>query len=66
MRDVATARGALFPLGIRQERALNLLPTLARHGVGLLDRMRAAADSHAARLVVGRVDVDGTPREGRG
>jgi hypothetical protein len=30
--DVATARGALFPLGKPQERALNALPILARTG----------------------------------
>ena len=43
MRDLATARAALYPLGVRQERALNLIPTLARHGVELLAEMRDAA-----------------------
>ena len=50
-RDVATVRAALYPRGTRQERALNLLPTLARHGLGLLGEMRTAAGAHAQRLV---------------
>ncbi|MFL5574427.1 MAG: bacillithiol biosynthesis BshC [Gemmatimonadaceae bacterium] len=53
MRDVATARGALFPGGKRQERALNLLPMLARHGPSLVDAMAARAAEHAASLVAG-------------
>jgi len=53
MRDLATARAALYPFGVRQERALNLTPTLARHGVGLLIEMRDAAAEHAGRLVEG-------------
>jgi len=52
MRDVGTARGALFPNGVRQERALNLIPMLARHGLGLLDEMRASASVHARSLVL--------------
>jgi uncharacterized protein YllA (UPF0747 family) len=51
MRDVGTLRGALFPLGVRQERALNLIPTLARHGLELLSEMRRDASAHAASLV---------------
>ena len=51
MRELATARGALFPNGVRQERALNLIPLLARHGLGLLDDMRASATAHARGLV---------------
>jgi bacillithiol biosynthesis cysteine-adding enzyme BshC len=51
MRDLATVRGSLFPAGVRQERALNLLPLLARHGIGLLDEMRASASSHARSLL---------------
>lgn len=52
-RDLATARGALHPRGVRQERALNLLPLLARHGPVLLERMRARAREHADALVEG-------------
>ena len=53
MRDVATARGALFPNGARQERALNLIPLLARHGPGLLRDLLAAASGHARTLLGG-------------
>lgn len=51
MRDLATVRAALYPNGMRQERALNLLPMLARHGLGLFDDMRASATTHARGLV---------------
>jgi bacillithiol synthase len=51
MRDVATLRGALYPLGGRQERTVNLIPMLARHGLTLLDEMRDAAAAHASSLV---------------
>jgi uncharacterized protein YllA (UPF0747 family) len=51
LRDLATARGALYPGGSRQERALNLLPLLARHGRPLLEAMTAGARVHAASLV---------------
>ena len=53
IEDLRTARGALFPEGKRQERALNMIPLLARHGHVLLDRLRAAAADHAQRLVGG-------------
>lgn len=51
LRDVATLRAALYPRGIRQERAQNLLPILARHGLALLHEMREAAASHANALI---------------
>lgn len=51
--DLATARGALYPGGKRQERALNLLPILARHGPRVLELMRDRADEHANGLVAG-------------
>jgi hypothetical protein len=51
MRDLATVRGSLYPGGVRQERALNLIPLLARHGVGLLDAMRESAAAHARSIV---------------
>jgi uncharacterized protein YllA (UPF0747 family) len=53
MRDLATARAALYPFAVRQERALNITPTLARHGIELLAEMRDAAGEHAARIVEG-------------
>jgi uncharacterized protein YllA (UPF0747 family) len=55
MHDVGTLRGALYPLGGRQERTLNLIPLLARHGSSLLTDMRDAARPHADRLVDARV-----------
>ncbi len=51
--DIATLAGALYPGGGRQERALNLVPILARHGMGVIDAMRSAARNHAEALVAG-------------
>lgn len=51
MRAIATARGALAPFGERQERTLNFLPFLARHGEPLLAAMRNAAAEHARSLL---------------
>ena len=51
LREVATLRGALFPLNTRQERALNLIPGLSRHGLDLLSDMRDAAGLHARALL---------------
>ncbi|HEU4631161.1 MAG TPA: bacillithiol biosynthesis BshC [Gemmatimonadaceae bacterium] len=56
LRDLAAARGALQPGGVRQERALNLLPLLARHGPPLLDAMLDGARMHAASLVGGAAE----------
>ncbi len=53
MEDLATARAALFPLGKPQERVLNFLPLLARHGLPLLDTMLERAREHARQLVGG-------------
>jgi len=50
-RALAVARAALHPAGTRQERALNALPLVARHGPPLLEAMLAAARVHADRLV---------------
>lgn len=51
MRDLGTVRGALSPFGGRQERTLNLVPTLARHGLELLGELHRAAAGHAEALV---------------
>ena len=53
LRDVATLRGMLRPLNQRQERVLNLMPMLSRHGRGLLTEMHGAAREHATRVVGG-------------
>ena len=59
MRDVTALRGALFPGGARQERALSLLPMLARYGAVLFDAMRVGARAHAEALLHGRsIPVD--------
>ena len=54
MRDIAIARTSLFPLGKPQERVLNFIPMLARHGQPLLAQMRARASEHAAFVLSGQ------------
>ena len=51
MRDVATLRAALRPRGSRQERVLNAIPLIARHGSELLSELYRAAGPHARQLV---------------
>jgi uncharacterized protein YllA (UPF0747 family) len=51
MRQLATARGSLFPHGARQERKLAYIPFLARYGPTLLEQMLASARVHARALV---------------
>jgi bacillithiol biosynthesis cysteine-adding enzyme BshC len=51
LEQIGTARGSLFPAGRRQERALNLIPLLARYGPDLLDGMREQALAHAEAMV---------------
>jgi bacillithiol biosynthesis cysteine-adding enzyme BshC len=53
MRRIATARGVLYPHGIRQERKLAWLPFLVRGGPDVLDAMLEAAAGHARSLVTG-------------
>ncbi|HJR42437.1 MAG TPA: bacillithiol biosynthesis cysteine-adding enzyme BshC [Gemmatimonadaceae bacterium] len=59
--DIATARAALFPLGRPQERVLNFIPILARHGTPLLDAMLERAREHARRLVNGVAAPESAP-----
>ena len=54
MRDIAIARISLFPLGKPQERVLNFMPMLARHGQALLMQMRARASEHASFVLSGQ------------
>jgi bacillithiol biosynthesis cysteine-adding enzyme BshC len=54
MRDIAIARTSLFPLGKPQERVLNFIPMLARHGEPLLEQMRARASEHATFVLTGQ------------
>lgn len=60
MRDIAHLRGFFFPGGKRQERALSIVPTLARHGAATLEVMRREADRHAARVL----GLSGASRDG--
>jgi bacillithiol biosynthesis cysteine-adding enzyme BshC len=53
MRAIATARGALYPHGARQERKLAYAAFLARYGPSLLEQMLEAAHAHARSLVAG-------------
>lgn len=57
LRDVAALRAALRPKGQSPERVLNLVPLLARFGVGVLRSMSEAAVPHAQALVAGRADT---------
>jgi bacillithiol biosynthesis cysteine-adding enzyme BshC len=51
LRDIATARASLFPLGQPQERVLNGVPFLARYGDELWDAALSEASQHAASLI---------------
>jgi uncharacterized protein YllA (UPF0747 family) len=50
-RDLGTARGSLYPEGIRQERSLSFVPFVARYGDALIERMLAEAARHAHATV---------------
>jgi uncharacterized protein YllA (UPF0747 family) len=52
-RDLAVLRAAHWPLGRPAERVLSLVPTLARHGLGVLTQMRHLTGVHARALVSG-------------
>jgi bacillithiol biosynthesis cysteine-adding enzyme BshC len=49
--DLATVRASLMPDNQRQERRLNPVPLLARHGDLLLAQLKAGAAMHAGTLV---------------
>ncbi len=53
LRELAVARGALFPEGKRQERAHSFIPLLVRYGPTLVEAMRSEARRHAEALVSG-------------
>lgn len=54
VRDLASVRAALVPQGERQERRLNVVPLLARHGESLLAQLRAGAALHAGSVIGSR------------
>jgi uncharacterized protein YllA (UPF0747 family) len=47
LRDAGIARGSLYPAGSPQERALNGIPLLARHGDELVQSVLTEAGKHA-------------------
>jgi uncharacterized protein YllA (UPF0747 family) len=51
LHDVAAARASLYPIGIPQERALNVIPFIARYGDDLFESVMAEVSPHAASLV---------------
>lgn len=53
VQDLATVRASLMPDNQRQERRLNPVPMLARHGDLLLAQLKAGAAMHAGSLVGG-------------
>jgi uncharacterized protein YllA (UPF0747 family) len=61
MRRIATARGSLFPHGVRQERKLSFIPFLARYGAPLLEQMLEAANAHARAIVSGAPSMTPPP-----
>lgn len=50
LTDVAAARASLFPGGVPQERALNVVPLLARHGNELIAAVMREIEAHAAAI----------------
>lgn len=50
LRDAAIARGALYPLGTAQERALNFVPLIARYGDELISAVMQETRKHADSL----------------
>lgn len=50
LTEVATARGALYPNGRPQERALNAIPFLTKYGDEVLEAIAEKAREHAASL----------------
>jgi uncharacterized protein YllA (UPF0747 family) len=61
MRELATARGSLYPHGTRQERKLAFIPFLARYGPALIEQMQAAARAHAESLLTGAPSIASPP-----
>jgi bacillithiol biosynthesis cysteine-adding enzyme BshC len=51
LHEIAVARASLYPFGVPQERILNGIPLLARHGDDLFDSATPEIKTHAASLV---------------
>jgi uncharacterized protein YllA (UPF0747 family) len=50
LREIAVARGALFPDGAPQERALNFIPLLARYGDEVISSAMSEITAYTAKL----------------
>ena len=50
LREIAIARGALFPEGAPQERSLNFIPLLARYGDEIISSAMSEITAHTAKL----------------
>ncbi|HUQ47783.1 MAG TPA: bacillithiol biosynthesis cysteine-adding enzyme BshC [Gemmatimonadaceae bacterium] len=50
LRELAIARGALFPEGAPQERAQNFIPLLARYGDEIISAVMSEITAHTAKL----------------
>ena len=48
--EIAIARGALFPEGLPQERALNFIPLLARYGDEIISSAMSEITAHTSKL----------------
>jgi uncharacterized protein YllA (UPF0747 family) len=57
MRQIAAARGLLYPFGQAQDRALNTVPLWSRFGDGFIDAIRPPVAAHARRMVTGAAPV---------
>ena len=51
LHEIAVARASLYPLGAAQERILNAIPLMARHGDELFGSVRPEARAHVRSLV---------------
>ena len=51
LHEIAVARASLYPFGSPQERMLNGIPLMARHGDELFDSVTAEIRAHVASLV---------------
>lgn len=51
LHEIAIARASLYPFGVPQERILNGIPLMARHGEELFDSVTPEVRAHVASLV---------------
>lgn len=51
LHEIAVARASLYPFGVPQERILNGIPLMARHGEALIASVTSEVRAHVASLV---------------